>query len=312
MSVNWRTVSEQIDHAAVGAFCAEQWGGEPDSLRLVNLGINAVYRFTSNGDGYYLRLSHLTMRPLDEWTAATDYLVHLAQHEVPVCRPVRSYGGQWIEAMHQDGLEFWGTVVTEAPGDLMHVDHADLRVYEAWGRSLGLLHRAARDYAPDPALPFKTIDSIWHNVTPTAHNAADDEIRAAFETISAWWADLPRHDFGLTHADHRPGNVIWDGTTARIVDFDEPVYHWFVSDIARAMLAFSDQPLERRIAVRDAFLRGYRVVTDLDPVWVELLPEFMQWRGLLMHLWDLQFVSGGNFDAPDPMIRHWAVTRLAF
>jgi Ser/Thr protein kinase RdoA (MazF antagonist) len=43
-------------------------------------------------------------------------------------------------------------------------------------------------------------------------------------------------NFGLTHGDHRPGNVLYDGKQVHPIDFDEPVYHWYMADIAKPFL----------------------------------------------------------------------------
>ena len=60
------------------------------------------------------------------------------------------------------------------------------------------------------------------------------------------WRTLYGRGYGLIHGDYRPGNVIWDGTTARTIDFDEPNYHWYIADVSRALMELFDQPLAQR------------------------------------------------------------------
>ena len=89
---------------------------------------------------------------------------------------------------------------------------------------------------------------------------------------------LPLHDYGLIHGDYRPGNVIWDGTSARAIDFDEPNFHWYIADVSRALLELWDQPLAERRKFRQAFMRGYLKEHTIDEWWVSQLPYFAQHR----------------------------------
>lgn len=117
---------------------------------------------------------------------------------------------------------------------------------------------------------------------------------------------LPRQDYGLIHGDYRPGNVIWDGATARTIDFDEPNYHWYIADVSRALLELTDQPLAARRRYRQEFMRGYRSQHRLDEWWVTQLPFFAQHRAMLMYAWDVQEGGGGS------ELLEWALERVGW
>lgn len=93
----WNEVLNKIDAAETPFLAIEQWGGQPDSLRLINEGINLVYRFECQQQGYYLRMTHSSLRKKETLLAAILYQAHLYNHQAPVCEPVISKQGRWNE-----------------------------------------------------------------------------------------------------------------------------------------------------------------------------------------------------------------------
>ena len=299
--MDWPSRRDSFDQGSLPAIVRELWRGRPESLQWVGQAYNIVYRFESAGAGYYLRICHSVLHPLPKARQVMRFLRFLADNDVPVGKPVLSVRGNDIEIL-EDG--YYAAAQTEAPGEEISAHLLDLSVYEAWGRSLGKLHAASRRYRPstDIDYDFPTVQDFWTNVESTAR-AASPEIRWAYVQLTDDMQALPRHDYGLIHGDYRPGNVIWDGETARTVDFDEPNYHWYIADISRALLELSVQPPPRRRRFRELFMRGYQREHRIDDFWVTQLPLFGQHRGMLMHLWDLQEGGSGRYS------REWALRR---
>ncbi len=290
MITDWHKKRDSFDHGRVPALVRELWRGDPSSLRLIGQDYNIVYRFEADGCGYYLRFCHAVLHPLPQARQVMHFLRFLAEEKVPVGEPIPSSNGEYIELL-EDG--YFAAAQTEAPGEEMTDHMLDLAVYEAWGCSLGKLHAASRRFQPDPAIPyeFPSVQQFWRNIEPTVRGALP-VIRQVYDELAEYMASLPSHDYGLIHGDYRPGNVIWDGKTARTIDFDEPNYHWYIADVCRALMELSDQPLSERRKFRKAFMRGYRSEHRLDEWWVTQLPWFAQHRAMLMHAWDLQ--EGGS------------------
>ena len=290
MVMDWHCKRDSFDSGTLPALISELWRGDPVSLRWVGQAYNIVYRFESRGSGFYLRICHPLLHHLPEARQVMHFLRFLAENEVPVGVPVPSVNGNFIELL--DG-GYYAAAQSEAPGDEMTGHLLDLSVYEAWGRSLGKLHAASRLYQPDPAIDYRfpNVQGFWKNIEPTVRFAAP-EVQRIYAELTEYMQGLPRHDYGLIHGDYRPDNVIWDGQTARTVDFDEPNYHWYIADISRALLELFDQPPADRRRFREAFMRGYSSEHQIDDFWVTQLPQFGQHRAMLMHIWDLQ--EGGS------------------
>jgi len=304
--MDWNTRRDRLTLDHLRRVAVAGWRADPVTLAVVNVGINVVARFTDvDGRGLYLRAAHPSIRTQAETHAAYEYLVHLAESDVAVCKPIPAQHGDLIAQVDFD--DFYATVVTEVPGDPMRLDGTDMTVFEAWGQSLGVLHNAAATYTPSTGTTFSTFGQFWANVRPVVP-LARPEIQQIYAQLDAWMQSLPDDDIILTHGDYRPGNVIWDGEIAWAVDFDEPVYNWAITDVARALLEYSDR--DDRHAIKAAFLRGYRRVRPLDVAWVARLPELMQLRGTIMHLWDLQGLADDGANSSTDWAVQWALNRV--
>ena len=302
MITDWHRVGDNFDHQTVPAIVRDLYRGDPASTRLISKDYNIVYRFQAAGAGFYLRICHSVLHPLPEARQVMHFLRFLADERVPVGAPIPSVKGEYIELLPGG---YFVSAQTEAPGKEMTHHMLDVTVYQAWGQSLGKLHAASRRYQPDPAYDynFASVQQFWRNIEPIVR-ASTPKLQRVYAELTDWMHSLPTHDYGLIHGDYRPGNVIWDRTTARTIDFDEPNYHWYIADVSRALLELWDQPLAERRRFRDAFMRGYRSEHHIDDFWLSQLPYFAQHRALLMHAWDLQ--EGGNWSE----IVKWVVERV--
>lgn len=304
MSAEWFRARDSFDHSRAPQLAQVLWGGDPQTVQFISADYNIVFRFERAGRGYYLRICHEILHPLPEARQVMHFLRYLAGCGVPVGEPISAASGEFIEVL-ADG--FFASAQREAPGELMEAHVDDIAVYEAWGRSLGKLHAASRNYQPDENIDyeFPTVQRFWKNIAPTIENASP-QLQNVYAELSGWMQNLPKYDYGLIHGDYRPGNVVWDGTTARAIDFDEPNFHWYIADICRALLELWDKPLEERRAKRREFMCGYLREHEIDEFWVGQLPFFAQHRAMLMHAWDVQ--EGGSWEQG----RLWALDRVGW
>ena len=304
MITDWHIKRDSFDHQRVAGLARDLWRGDPASPRLIGKDYNIVYRFEIDGRGHYLRICHSVLHALPEARQVMHFLRFLAAENVPVGAPVPSVNGEYIELLEGG---YFAAAQIEAPGQDLKQHLLDLSVYETWGQSLGKLHAASRRYQRDPAIAyeFPTVQRFWKNIEPTVQ-AASPALRRIYAELTDFMNGLPPHDYGLIHGDYRPGNVIWDGITARTIDFDEPNYHWYIADVCRALMQLYDRPLEERRRYRQEFMRGYLSEHLIDDWWVTQLPYFAQHRAMLMHAWDVQ--EGGSWSG----LLEWIMNRVGW
>jgi Ser/Thr protein kinase RdoA (MazF antagonist) len=169
----WNEVLKRINSAETPKNAVKQWGGTADSINLVNEDINLVYRFEQKDQGDYLRLTHATLRSEDELQAAIAYQRYLFEHGAPICEPILSLNGLWVEHIQQGSELFLAHVCREVPGKPIHFDHTDLALYKSWGIALGKLHHAALSYHPE-----KHSYTSWKSSLEELHDYAQHESMA--------------------------------------------------------------------------------------------------------------------------------------
>jgi Ser/Thr protein kinase RdoA (MazF antagonist) len=287
---------------ATAAEAARRWGRDPGSLVPVSRGVNHVFR----AEDLYLRLVHTTLRGERFLGPPLCFLRHAFDRGAPVAQPVPSDAGRWIEALPQGEDVFLATGVRAVKGTRLGELPLSAELYRAFGRAIGELHARTRDFLPVAGTPnmfaperpgvFPTWRWLWAQARKHANR--DPIIAKAFEDLTPWveargglpgsWpADDPRPvpGYGLTHGDMRPGNVIWTGERAVIIDFDEPVHGPLANDLARAMLEL-DVPERHRL--QSYLVAGYREAMPLSQEWIEAISALLPARAALMCAWTLE------------------------
>ena len=163
-----------------------------------------------------------------ELAAAIDYQHYLFEKGAPICEPVKSNLGNYIEEVTEEGDIFLAHVNDEVHGEIINFNHLDKQIYQTWGKSLAHLHRAAKSYHHDDSHRFLDWHDLWEEAGRDVQEE-NDVIKQEYEEIDDWLSTMTKnqHDFGLTHGDHRCGNALFDGRLVHIIDFDEPISHWF-------------------------------------------------------------------------------------
>ena len=282
----WDKTLKKINHTTTPHHAAKLWNADDNSVILISNGINLVYRFEVNGLGKFLRMTHPNIRSYNESISAIDYQKHLFENAAPICKPVQSKSGNYIEEIIQDDLHFLAHVAEEVPGEIAHFEHEDAYFYQTWGQSLAKLHKAAKSYHPKANLHFKTWKDIWNENT-TYLSAENAILKNKFNMMTEWLntQNCTEINFGLTHGDHRPGNVLYDGKQVYIIDFDEPVYHWFIADIARPFLELSNRPFDEWKQKLDWFVHGYRSIYPINDKQLKDIHRFIQMKSIGIYLW---------------------------
>ncbi|RDI42542.1 phosphotransferase enzyme family protein [Aquicella lusitana] len=281
----WEETLKQINHSVTPRRAAALWG-DVSSLQLASDGINLVYRFECNKKGRYLRITHPRIRTREALASALDFQKHLYEFDVPICQPLSSLQGNYIEEVKQEDKIFLAHVNEEVAGNHIHFNHEDISIYQTWGMALAKLHRAAAHYQPATGCSFLNWLDLWKDLDKYVQ-AEDEAVRNEYHQISQWFLGLPQNTdiFGLTHGDHRTGNVLYDGNHVFIIDFDEPVYHWFCADIARPFLELDRRKFMEWQPKLGSFLNAYASIFHLDHQLIKSLPWFIRMKNLEMYLW---------------------------
>ena len=89
--------------------------------------------------------------------------------------------------------------------------------------------------------------------------------------------------FGLVHADMRLANLLVDGDTLFVIDFDDCGFSWYLYDFAAAVSFKEDEPFIP--ALQAAWIEGYRTVAPLSDEDCAMIPVFIMLRRMLLTAW---------------------------
>ncbi|MEH6519407.1 MAG: phosphotransferase [Halioglobus sp.] len=113
--------------------------------------------------------------------------------------------------------------------------------------------------------------------------------------------------FGLTHADFLPENLLLDGETVRIIDFDDCGFGWYIMDLATSLFFLQGEKIYD--VAREGLIEGYRSVRDLPDEHLELLPACLLARGLAYVSWVASRQETEEFVELSPMLIEGSLAR---
>jgi len=280
----WNEKLKIIDKEKTPLLAANLWG-KVDNLQLVNEGINLVYCYIQGTEKYYLRLTHAKLRSHEELQAALAYQMHLFENDAPVCEPIKSTNNLWFESIWQGEDEFLAHVCKEVPGEPIRFDYSDFNIYKNWGHALGKLHRAAGSYKlgiHNYAIWSASLDELDDYVKNETI-----EVKHTLQKVSQYLKSRPQTsiNYGLTHGDHREGNVLTDGKQVNIIDFDLPSLNWYTEDLFRP---FFDSIVSDKKNWQDKinpYLEGYFKIMPEAAIDLNAFPWQIQMKCLEIYLW---------------------------
>ena len=264
----------------------KRWAGDEASLELISDGINLVYRCNNSDGNQYLRITHVKLRPESELSAAIDFQNHLVSSKVSVCQPVVSLNGNYIEKIKQEGHVFLAHICKEVPGIHMHFDYEDNQLYYLWGQEVAKMHRASQIFVPENKTPI----SHWYDSFIEMRDYIKSEpknIQEELENVhKAFNGFEMNHDnYGVTHGDHRKGNVLSNGQQVFLIDFDLPRYHWFMEDIARPFFSCIIKGKQNWQDKLPHYIEGYQSIMPLSQDDLSSFSYFTRLKSLEIYLW---------------------------
>lgn len=268
------------------------WGLERAECSFVAGRENRVYRVRSASGDHALRIRRPGYRDEDELQSELAWLAAMDRAGLNVPTPRPSIQGRLLERLGAGFVDLVGWL----PGTPMGQSRAPLRlanrrgVFHALGVEMARLHAACDAWQrPDGFRRCRwDLDGLlgeaplwgrfWDNPALDAQTRhLFLRFRQAARDRLARTQDL---DFGLIHADLVRENVLLDGPSIRMIDFDDGGFGFRLFDLATVLLknmAEPDYP-----ALKAALIAGYHSQRPLD---LSLLDLFLVLRALTYVGW---------------------------
>jgi Ser/Thr protein kinase RdoA (MazF antagonist) len=272
---------------------AALWRLDPERLTLAAQRENTVWRAETAQSAYALRLHRAGYRSADELNSELDWMAALHASGMAVPQPLRSTAGRLIEEI--DGVAV--DLLTWLPGRIVGKHGALDGIADRAGhmRRLGALlarlHDLSDGWTPPAGFTRPRWDRaglvgatpLWGPFWDNPHLSPDQRalLLAVRDRANAELARAESaQDFGLIHADAITENVMIDGDTLALIDFDDGGWGFRDFDLATVLmrqLAAPDYAL-----LRGALLAGYAARRAVDP---RMLDLFLLMRALTYVGW---------------------------
>lgn len=270
------------------------------SVTLVNLSENATYRVEApDGRRWALRVHRHGYQSNAAIASELAWAIDLRQAGVALTpRPVAGRDGAIIQeirhaSMHRPRrvvLFDWETGAEPGIGD----DLAE--AFEILGETAARMHVHARQWRRPPGFTRLTwdFDTALGEETPHWGRWRDGvgmnrEKRALFQrTVDLIGSRLARYGkgagrFGLIHCDLRLANLLIDGRTVKVIDFDDCGFSWYMYDAATPVSFYEHEPQVPELV--ESWKTGYRKVLPLAAEDEAEIPTFIMLRRILLVAW---------------------------
>lgn len=260
------------------------WGLDDAACSFVAGRENRVYKVVRGSDIYAMRLKRPDYRSAAELVSELDWLAEMDRAGLTVPRPLPSSRGALLEQIDGQFVD----VISWLEGRPLGRSRAPLELddplatFGALGAEMARLHLACDAWTPPRVFRRCRWDAegligkaplwgrFWENPTldtPTQRMLEEFRAQAARDLATL---DL---DTGLIHADLVRENVMINGDTLGLIDFDDGGFGYRLFDVATALLKNRAEP--QYDALKAALIDGY---TRVRPLAMEHLDLFLALR----------------------------------
>ncbi len=271
----------------------ELWELEGDASLLRKMH-NYVYSIQRREDEVILRLTAPARRSKAGLLAELHWMQYLVAQGASVAGPIYSQAGEVAELLKIGNHEFFASVFHHARGRAPEIKDYKREFFIEFGKTVGEMHKLTKNYSPSSETTKRHgwLEQVMPNLERYKKYPDDPFILKILQAEIEKLSTLPKTNdcYGLTHSDFHTGNLFIDGKTLTIFDFETCCYHWYVYDIAVAMMHsyFDIEKLQLSISREEitlAFLEGYFSENRLNQEWLDYLPDFIRFREALVYCW---------------------------
>ena len=286
----------------------KHWDVEVKSINLHLQSENTVFKVEGlDGNTYALRIHRKGYHDLEElnsehvWTSSLSN-AGLLVPEAVVTRSGEAYTSVSIlnsSEYRYVGLVKWieGTILNDLILDLEEKDVSD--VYESLGKVVAKFHKATIAWEKPKDFKRHSFDTdgflgskpfwgrFWEAQNATTRER--EKLSLIRNNITEILSKLPMdiNSFGMIHADLHSQNVLIQGKSLSVIDFDDSGFGWYGFDLAVAIwdrLDFTATGCHFDIAYK-SLIRGYLEERPNAKDIIETIPTFLLMRTLMIIRW---------------------------
>ena len=286
----------------------KHWDVEVKSINLHLQSENTVFKVEGlDGNTYALRVHRKGYHDLEELNSEHVWTSSLSNAGLLVPEAVVTRSGEAYKTVsflnsseyRYVGLVKWieGTILNDLILDLEEKDVSD--VYESLGKVVAKFHKATIAWEKPKDFKRHSFDTdgllgskpfwgrFWEAQNATTRER--EKLSLIRNNISEILSKLPKdiNSFGMIHADLHSQNVLIQGKSLSVIDFDDSGFGWYGFDLAVAIwdrLDFTATGCHFDIAYK-SLIRGYLEERPNAKDIIETIPTFLLMRTLMIIRW---------------------------
>jgi len=274
--------------------------GLPDdvTVKLINVSENATYCVADSAgrQKWALRVHREGYHSRTAIASELAWLAALGQDgAVTTPTPVRGLDGEFIQTVAVAGLASPRNVVLFLWESGAEPARTDIAGFEMLGETAARMHAHVRRWQRPSWFERHTWDfetslgdrphwGYWRNgmgMTPAAMEAFTETVALIGDRLARFGKSPGR--FNLVHGDMRLANLLMDGSTVKVIDFDDCGFSWLLYDCATTVSFFEHTPEVPDLL--KAWTRGYRRIGSLSAEEEDEIATFVMLRRLLLVAW---------------------------
>lgn len=303
------TLPVDVQHACIDKLARKalyQWDLDNSEIALIKYRENAVFKVTtSTGIQYALRLHRPGYHSDLELQSELEWIQALKESGFEVPHVITSKNGNLLEQVeieeihqvYQVDLFAWvdgdqlGSLEDGLGDDQQKIKENFLKI----GEMAAQLHNQSSQWKPENEFHRHAWDlegligeaPFWGRFWEL-DSLLDEQVillqavreRARIELNSF---GKTTQNYSLIHADFVPENLLVDGDTVRLIDFDDAGFGWHLFELATALYFVQDDP--HYAVAKQSLIEGYRSKRQLTDTDLNLLDLFLTMRGVTYLGW---------------------------
>ncbi len=267
------------------------------TVKLINVSENATYRVEDGaGRKWALRVHREGYHSRTAVASELAWLSALRENGgVATPTAVRGQDGEFIQTVAVDGLKSPRNVVLFLWENGAEPARTDVAGFELLGETAARMHAHVRQWRRpawferhswdfETSLGSRPHWGYWKNgmgMTAEAMQAFSETVALIKQRLEHFGKSPDR--FNLVHGDMRLANLLMDGSTVKVIDFDDCGFSWLLYDCATTVSFFEHTPEVPELL--KAWTTGYRRIGTLSDEEENEIATFVMLRRLLLVAW---------------------------
>jgi Ser/Thr protein kinase RdoA (MazF antagonist) len=269
---------------ALAAKALAHWPLPPSQIELAAERENMVFRVTNASGIYALRLHREGYRTNAQLKSELSWMAAISASGLSVPKPIDTQQGGYLQIV--GGRQF--DLLTWLPGcplgkfgTPLDLDNPE-QTFRILGQSMARLHVTSDSWIPHTDFTRPAWDTagllgenplwgrFWENPSLTQSQV---NLFTIFRAKALGSLSEANHDFGLIHADLLRENILIDGDTLHLIDFDDGGPGFRLFELATTLFRIKGE--HNSPALQSALIEGYQ---SIRPINITHLPLFIALR----------------------------------